>query len=76
MENNFEKDKRKLINDLWKGVPSWSKPFIIVAVILAGLGIFKMAGQKGNIQVDSQNQSGGITAQNVNIGLSTVLNPF
>ncbi len=35
-----------------------------------------MANQQEGIQVNSQNQSGGITAQNVNIGLSPVLNPY
>lgn len=76
MENNFEKDKNKLINNLWAKVPSRLKPVVIVAAILIGVGILKLAEQKSSIQVNSQNQSGGITAQNVNIGLLSVLNPY
>jgi len=76
MTNNFEKDKSKFINNLWKNVPNWLKPVFIVIAILIGLGFLNLMGQKSDMQVSSHKQSGGITAQNVNIGLSPVLNPF
>ncbi len=75
MENNFEKDKRKFLNKLWKLAPPWLKPLIIVIVLIGGMAALKSLNHAAPIRVNSQNQSGGITANNVNIGSSLVMRP-
>lgn len=76
MENDFEKDKRKFINKLWKWVPFWLKPLIIMIVLIGVImGVLKSLNRAEPILVNSYNQSGGITANSVNIGSSLVMRP-
>ena len=75
MENDFEKDKKELFNKLWKLVPPRLKPWIIVIVLIGGMAALKSLNSAAPTRVNSQNQSGGITANNVNFDLSSVMHP-